>query len=55
LNKTRTSYRRIHIEDVVEEADFLLDMSLEERLSYASFKYDPLKHGTQTQELEGTL
>lgn len=42
-SKIRKSYKRIHIEDVVEEADFLMGLTPEERLGYTTFKYDPLK------------
>ncbi|XP_052246754.1 uncharacterized protein LOC127855321 isoform X2 [Dreissena polymorpha] len=35
--RQRKSYLRIHIEDVIEEADFLLGLAPEERLPYCTF------------------
>lgn len=41
--RERKSYHRINIEDVIEEADFLLGMAPEERLGYCTFTYTPAK------------
>ncbi|XP_045169303.2 uncharacterized protein LOC123532031 [Mercenaria mercenaria] len=41
--KKRTSYKRMHIAAVVQEADFLLGLETEERIKYSVFKFDPDK------------
>ncbi|KAL4222495.1 AT-rich interactive domain-containing protein 1B [Mactra antiquata] len=40
-SKTKTSYKRTKIDDVVIEADFLLHMKYKERLEYSVFRYMP--------------
>lgn len=39
--KTKTSYKRTNIEDVIVEADFLLHMNCADRLGYSIFRYTP--------------
>ena len=37
----KRSYRRVRVEDVMREADYLLPMTYDERMRFCLFRYDP--------------
>ena len=41
--KQRTSYRRTRVDDVMREADYLLEMSCDDRMNFCVFTYDAKK------------